>query len=83
MVERHLYNREKLGERDKTREREGHATHMNEAFCHVSRTDPMGWLRLVGSLELYVSFAEYRLFYRSLVQKRRIILRSLVVVATP
>jgi len=24
----------------------------------------MGWLRLVGSLKLYVSFAEYSLFYR-------------------
>ena len=30
----------------------------------------MGWLRLVGSLELQVSFAEYRLFYRTLLQKR-------------
>ena len=29
----------------------------------------MGWLRLVGSLKLYVSFAEYRLFYRALLQK--------------
>ena len=26
----------------------------------------MGWLRSVGSINLYVSFAEYRLFYRSL-----------------
>ena len=30
-----------------------------------------------------VSFAEYRLFYRALLQKRPIILRSLLVVATP
>jgi len=30
----------------------------------------MGWLRLVGSLKLYVSFAEYSLFYRALLQKR-------------
>ena len=29
----------------------------------------MGWLRLVGSLKLLVSFAEYRLFYRALLQK--------------
>jgi len=43
----------------------------------------MGWLRLVGSLKLYVSFAEYRLFYRSLLQKRPIILMSLLIVATP
>ena len=43
----------------------------------------MEWLRLVGSLKLYVSFAEYRLFYRALLQKRPIILRSLLIVATP
>ena len=43
----------------------------------------MGWLRLVGSFKLQVSFAEYSLFYRALLQKRLIILRSLLVVATP
>jgi len=43
----------------------------------------MGWLRLVGSLKLQVSFAEYSLFYRALLQKRPIILRSLLIVATP
>jgi len=43
----------------------------------------MGWLQLVGSLKIYVSFAEYRLFYRALLQKRPIILRSLLIVATP
>jgi len=43
----------------------------------------MGWLRLVGSLKLQVSFAEYRLFYRSLLQKRPTLLRSLQVAATP
>jgi len=43
----------------------------------------MGWLRLVGYFKLQVSFAEYRLFYRALVQKRPIILRSLLIVATP
>ena len=43
----------------------------------------MGWLQLVGSLKLQVSFAEYGLFYRSLLQKRPIILRSLLIVATP
>jgi len=30
-----------------------------------------------------VSFAEYRLFYRALLQKRPMILRSLLIVATP
>jgi len=29
----------------------------------------MGWLRLVGSLKLLVSFAEYRLFYRVLTHR--------------
>jgi len=43
----------------------------------------MGWLRLVGSLKLQVSFAEYRLFYRALLQKRPAILSSLLIVATP
>jgi len=42
----------------------------------------MGWLRLVGSLKLQVSFAEHRLFYRALLQKRPILLRSLLIVAT-
>jgi len=51
-------------------------------ILHVDKS-PMGWLRLVGSSKLQVSFAEYHLFYRALLQKRRIILRSLLIVATP
>ena len=43
---------------------------------------PIGWLRLVGSLKLWVSFAENCLFYRALLQKRPLILRSLLVIAT-
>jgi len=43
----------------------------------------IGWLRLVGSLKLLASFAEYRLFYRALLQKRPVILRSVLIVATP
>ena len=43
----------------------------------------MGWLRLVGTLKAQVSFAEYSLFYRALLQMRPIILRSLQVVTTP
>jgi len=43
----------------------------------------MGWLRLVGSLKIWVSFAEYSLFYRALLQKKPRILRSLLIVATP
>ena len=42
-----------------------------------------GGLQSVGSLKLQVSFAEYSLFYKSLLQKRTIILRSLLIVATP
>jgi len=34
-------------------------------------------------LQMQVSFAEYRLFHRALLQKRPIIIRSLLVVATP
>jgi hypothetical protein len=44
--------------------------------------DTMGWLRLVGSLKLQVSFAEYNLFYRALLQKRPIISRSLLIEVT-
>ena len=43
----------------------------------------MGWLRSVGSIKLQVSFAEYRLFYRALLQKRPIILSILLTKATP
>jgi len=43
----------------------------------------MRWLRLLGSLKLQVSFAEYRPFHRALLQKRPVILRSLLIVATP
>jgi len=38
----------------------------------------MGWLQIVGSLKLWVSFAEYRLFYRALLQKRPMFFRSLL-----
>jgi len=43
----------------------------------------MGWLRLVDSLKLQVTSAEYSLFYRALLQKRPLILRSQLIVATP
>ena len=42
-----------------------------------------GGVVVVGSLKLYVFFAEYDLYYRSLLQKRPIILRSLLIVDTP
>ena len=53
-------------------------THM---FLYIVST--MGWLRLVGSLKLQVSFAEYSLFYRALLQKRPETSRSLLMKATP
>jgi len=43
----------------------------------------MAWLRLVGSLKLYVSLENIGLFCRALLQERPIILRSLLIVATP
>jgi len=55
----------------------------HESFICVTLPLDMKWLRLVGSLELSVSFAEYSLFYRALLQKRRIMLRSLLIIATP
>jgi len=42
----------------------------------------MGWLQSVGSINLYVSFAEYHLFNRALLQKRPIILSILPTKAT-
>ena len=41
----------------------------------------MGWLRSNGSLKLYVSLENIGLFCRALLQKRPIILRSLLMVA--
>jgi len=49
----------------------------NESIC------VMGWLRSVGSIKSQVSFAEYRLLCRALLQKRPIILSILLTKATP
>ena len=38
----------------------------------------MGWLRLVGAFKLQVSFAEYLLFYRALLQKRPVQIANVV-----
>jgi len=43
----------------------------------------MRWLRLVGSLKLQVSFAKEPYNRDDILQKRPIILRSLLIVATP
>ena len=44
---------------------------------------PMGCLRLVGSLKSYISFAKEPYKRDDILQKRLIILRSLLIVATP
>jgi len=40
------------------------------SFCVRMSEEGMGWLRLIGLMKLQVSFAEYILFYRALLQKR-------------
>jgi len=54
---------------------------MCHILCHILLRH-MGWLRLVGSLKSQVCCAECSLFCRALLQKRPIILRSLLIVAT-
>ena len=57
------------------------AQHRSHSNAHTTYMG--GWLRLVGSIKLHISFAEYRLFYRALLQKRPIILSILLTEATP
>jgi len=70
--------------------------HTNTRYIHIcTHTVPpiytlyahthmhMGWLRLVGSLKLYVTFAKEPYKRDDILQKRPIILRSLLIVATP
>ena len=60
------------------------STHTAVTVCsNALQWHTMGWLRLVGSIQLLVSFAEYCLFYRTLLQKRPIILSILLTKATP
>ena len=42
-----------------------------------------GWLRVVGSLKIYVSFAKEPYKRDDILQKRPMILKSLLIVATP
>jgi len=55
-----------------TKETDIQTQHPNITNSHLSTSQTpylnMGWLRLVGSLKLLVSFAEYRLFYRALLR---------------
>ena len=60
-----------------------HNNPVNIRIQYTRQETPMGWLRLVVSLKLHISFVEHSLFYRALLQKNPIILRSLLIVATP
>ena len=58
----------------------------NEMPLHVRRVliyTPMGWLRLVGLIKSYVSFAKEPYKTDNILQKRPNILRSLLIAATP
>ena len=59
--------------------------HKKEVWTHILNMTMMQfvitltwWLRLVGSIKLYVAFAEYSLFYGALLQKRPTILSILI-----
>jgi len=55
---------------------------LRHQLCNMYPACYMEWLRLVCSWKLQFSFAEYRLFYRALLQKRPMrILRSLLYVS--
>ena len=56
--------------------------HIKES-CHAWMSRVMGWLRLVGSFKLYVSFAKEPYERDYFLQKKPMILRSLLTVATP
>ena len=62
-------------------------THLNESRIWMSQascaTTPMSWLRLVGSIKLYVFFAKEPYKRDCILQKRLMILSSLLTVATP
>jgi len=61
-----------------------HVAYVDEptALQHTA-TQTMGWLRLVGSLKLQVSLAKETYKTDYILQKRPVILRSLLIVATP
>jgi len=60
-------------------------THTHSRVDHdsYSFTGAMWWLRLVGSLKLYFSFAKDPYKRNYILQKRPIFLRSLLLIATP
>jgi len=54
-----------------------------ESLDYLDHLVTMRLLWSVGSIQLQVSFAEYRLFYRALLQKRPMILSITLTEATP
>ena len=65
-----------------------HLQHLQHSATHtvvacLSSCHCMGWLRLVGSFKLYVSFAKEPHKIDYILRKRPTILRSLLIVATP
>ena len=58
---------------------------ISHGIMHIENDDitDMEWLRLVGSLKLWVSFAKEACKRDYILQKRPRILRSLLIVATP
>ena len=62
---------------------EGHQRLQRQKPSRRPPLSGMGWLRLVGSFKLLVSFAEYSIFHRAVLKKRLGILRGLLIVATP
>ena len=60
-----------------------HSYDVYHVTLSLSWLSAMGWLRSVGSIKLYVSFAEYCLCCRAILQQRPIILSILAAKATP
>ena len=58
-----------------------HDSQVSVVLCYYHQFC-MGWLWLVGSLKIKVSFVKYGLFDRALLQKRPVVLGSLLSVAT-
>jgi len=52
-------------------------------FTASNATFFMGWLRIVGALKTYVSFAKEPYKRDYVLQKRPVFLRSLLIIATP
>ena len=66
----------------------GHFCNVDIVHCmfyviHIYDNSGMWWLRLVGSSTLLVSFAKQPSKGDDILQKRPVILRSLLIVATP